>query len=489
MQDTRPTAHEIAPKAVLSFGEFTLDTRRQELRRNGELVALNAQPLKVLWFLVSHADEVVTREALQRHVWGDVLVEYDQGINACIRQVRAALDDDADEPRFIRTLRGTGYRFVAPVRHVPAGVSRASGSSSRLGAWVRVAGASVFVLVATATWVIRQPSDSPPAAEATTTVAESEGIRVQGLEQLRRANYRPSLDSALALFNRSTRLAYSSASPIADWSIALSMKYRERGSDSAAALARRLLERAQALDSTGTETALAAGFVALYVRERVDLPLDHFRRAIEADSTRMLSWLGLGLTWREQGEMARALDALGHAARLDSTSELAVTELADALFQVRRFRDAEAVSTRFTMTPVGPTLALLRARLAIVRGDMTAAGTALESASPLSRDSLFARDLTVARIVGGVEPKTPASVNALFAETQKVASAREHLRRDVAFAEGLLRANRVDEALNRLTWLLANPSPLSLELVERDPLWARARETARYAELRQLWSR
>src|SRR5687767_9009731 len=76
-------------ESILAFGGFELDLGRQQLRRDGRPVALNAQPLKVLAFLATHPDEVITREVLQRHVWGDVLVEYDQGINACIRQIRA----------------------------------------------------------------------------------------------------------------------------------------------------------------------------------------------------------------------------------------------------------------------------------------------------------------------------------------------------------------------------------------------------------------
>jgi len=490
-QASLPRTDQPAPASstpeVVTFGEFELDPRQQLLRRHGQPVALNAQPLKVLAFLAAHPDQVVTREALQQHVWGNVLVEYDQGINACIRQIRAALNDDADEPRFIRTLRGTGYRFIASVRHGPSAIASAP-VRSRPGTRT-LAGAAMLAIAATAIWWILRPSDPPPAA-AETSHNESESLRLQGLAQLRRANHRPSLDSARVLFNRSTRLSYSSAPPAADWVIALAFADHASPSDSAATLAERLLGRAQALDPQGAETALAAGFVDLFVRHRPDSALTRFRRSIGADSTRMFAWLGLGLAWREQGEWAHAIDALHRAAQLDTASELAATELGDALFQVRRFQDALAVTSRVTVAPIGGALALLRANLGVVRGSMTAANAALDSAAPLTRDSLLPRDPMLARIVGSSSGSAARPLAGLVADTlPATASNREAVRRQVALAEGLLRAGRTADAVDRLAWLLAVPSPVNLELVRRDPLWVAARQTARYAELERLWSR
>ena len=274
MSETFHTADQAPPGTVLTFGEFELDPGRQQLRRDGQPVALNAQPMKVLTFLAAHPGEVVTREALQQHVWGNVLVEYDQGINACIRQIRAALNDNPDEPRFIRTLRGTGYRFVAPVRRSGPGVSPVDSAAPprRLSRPRIFAAAAALSIVATAVWRILQPTD-PPAAVAETSHNESESLRQQGLAQLRRANHRTSLDSAQALFNRSTRLAYSSAPPAADWVIALAFAHGATGNDSSAKLAERLLGRAQALDPQGAETTLAAGYVDLFIRNDLDSAL------------------------------------------------------------------------------------------------------------------------------------------------------------------------------------------------------------------------
>ena len=474
---------------VLAFGEFELDPQRQQLQRDGRPVALNAQPMKVLTFLASHPDEVVTREMLQQHVWGNVLVEYDQGINACIRQIRAALNDNPDEPRFIRTLRGTGYRFVAPVRHTDPGVARVDSAAPGPSRVRIIAALAGLAIAATAIWWVLQPPD-PPTAAAETSHNESESLRLQGLAQLRRANHRASLDSALRLFNRSSRLSYSSAPPVADWVIALAFAHDATGSDSLARLAERLSGRAQALDPTGAETTLAAGYVDLFIKRDLDSALTRFRRAVQTDSTRMFSLLGLGLAWRERGEWAHAIEALSHAARADTGSELAATELGDALFYLRRYQDAYAVVSRVTVKPTSPALALLRANLGVVRGSMKSTAEALESAAPLTRDSLLERDPILARVLGAARESAWPSLSTLVADTLiQTGSSREIMRRHVALTEGLLRANRPAEAVERLAWLLAVPSPVNLELVRRDPLWASARRTPKYAELDRLWSK
>src|SRR5262245_19550022 len=90
------------PPHLLRFGAFELDVRAGELRRAGALVRLQGQPLALLALLAGRAGDVVSREEIQAALWGpDVHVDFEQGINACIRQVRAALDDQAESPRFL----------------------------------------------------------------------------------------------------------------------------------------------------------------------------------------------------------------------------------------------------------------------------------------------------------------------------------------------------------------------------------------------------
>jgi len=101
---------------VLRFGVFELDRVAGELRKQGRLVALTGQPLRVLDLLASNAGHVVTRDQLQRAIWGeDTHVDFEAGLSTCINQVRSALGDRAGSSRFIETLPRRGYRFVAPV--------------------------------------------------------------------------------------------------------------------------------------------------------------------------------------------------------------------------------------------------------------------------------------------------------------------------------------------------------------------------------------
>src|SRR5215467_6084809 len=103
------------PGAILRFDVFEVDTNAGELRRQGERVKLPPQPFRVLEFLVRHGGEVVTRADIRQRIWSDSFVDFEQGLNFCIRQIRDALGDTAEAPRFIETLPRRGYRFLVPV--------------------------------------------------------------------------------------------------------------------------------------------------------------------------------------------------------------------------------------------------------------------------------------------------------------------------------------------------------------------------------------
>jgi WD40 repeat protein/DNA-binding winged helix-turn-helix (wHTH) protein len=99
------------------FGEFRLDVRSGELYRDELPVRLPPQPAKLLLRLVEARGELVTRDEVQKALWGDdTVVDYEQGINKAIKQVRAALEDLAEEPAYIQTVPRRGYRFVGEVQ-------------------------------------------------------------------------------------------------------------------------------------------------------------------------------------------------------------------------------------------------------------------------------------------------------------------------------------------------------------------------------------
>jgi len=113
---------------LYTFGTFEFDDHSTELRKNGRITALEPQPAKALALLLARttegggdrADGIVTREELRDAVWGkDTHVDFDRGLAYCISQVRSALGDSGENPRFVQTIPRRGFKFIAPVAIVP----------------------------------------------------------------------------------------------------------------------------------------------------------------------------------------------------------------------------------------------------------------------------------------------------------------------------------------------------------------------------------
>ncbi len=104
---------------LIRFGVFELDLRSGELQRQGRKIRLEGQPVQILICLLENPGELVTREELHRKLWpADTFVDFEQGLNAAVKRLRQALNDSADNPRFIETLPRRGYRFIAPMHAV-----------------------------------------------------------------------------------------------------------------------------------------------------------------------------------------------------------------------------------------------------------------------------------------------------------------------------------------------------------------------------------
>lgn len=98
-----------------------LDLRRYELRRGSSVLKLEKIPMELLILLVERRDQLVGREEIITRLWGkDVFLDTEQGINTAIRKIRLTLGDDPNEPRFLQTVVGKGYRFVGPITIVGA---------------------------------------------------------------------------------------------------------------------------------------------------------------------------------------------------------------------------------------------------------------------------------------------------------------------------------------------------------------------------------
>lgn len=166
----------------LRFGAFELDLKAGELRtQSGAPIKLQPQPLKILGILASRAGELVSREDIQELVWGkDVFVDFEHGLNFSIKQIRTALGDDPETPRYIQTIPRKGYRFIAPVEpggeaqpNVLAMPKRADEKPAPVPAppyqfGMRWLAAAVAVIILAATYWTLRPS-APPAAWAGTS--------------------------------------------------------------------------------------------------------------------------------------------------------------------------------------------------------------------------------------------------------------------------------------------------------------------------------
>ena len=107
------------PPGALKFGDFVLDAAAYELRRLGRPVRLERLAMDLLLLLLSHRGELVTRAEIVERLWGrDVFLDVDASVNTLVRKIRRALRDTVEHPRYLQTVQGKGYRFIAPVEEV-----------------------------------------------------------------------------------------------------------------------------------------------------------------------------------------------------------------------------------------------------------------------------------------------------------------------------------------------------------------------------------
>ena len=104
-------------RGSLRFGEeFELDLHAYQLRRSGRVVKLEPTPMELLSFLIDHRGQLITRDQIVEKIWGQgVFLDTDNSINGAIRKIRQVLGDNPEQPRFVETVTGKGYRFIAPV--------------------------------------------------------------------------------------------------------------------------------------------------------------------------------------------------------------------------------------------------------------------------------------------------------------------------------------------------------------------------------------
>jgi 6-phosphogluconolactonase (cycloisomerase 2 family)/DNA-binding winged helix-turn-helix (wHTH) protein len=109
----------VKPAQTIRFGPYEVDLRNRCASRLGRRINIQPQPFRVLALLLESDGELVTREELRRSLWPDGLyVDFEHGLNRSINKLRFILHDKADAPRYIETVPGCGYRFIAPVERL-----------------------------------------------------------------------------------------------------------------------------------------------------------------------------------------------------------------------------------------------------------------------------------------------------------------------------------------------------------------------------------
>lgn len=172
------------PEELIRFEDFELSRGAFELRRKGRAVRLERIPLELLFLLVERRGLLVGREEILEHVWGkDVFVDTDNSINTAVRKIRQALGDDPENPRFVQTVPGKGYRFAAKIiteepapaisRAEPEQKAEGPGSKTKQGvgnltAWLGFA--AVFLAAVVAGFFLLRHTGKPAPARAVLVV-------------------------------------------------------------------------------------------------------------------------------------------------------------------------------------------------------------------------------------------------------------------------------------------------------------------------------
>lgn len=134
---------------IASFGEFSLDLATQQLRRDDELVSIQALPLRMLIVLVRADGELVPHARLCEMLWPDRTVDFDRSVHTAIKQARRVLGDDARRPRYLATEVGRGYRMLMPVTWMTAAPKFQPWLPARRQAAALAAGLMLVIMLST----------------------------------------------------------------------------------------------------------------------------------------------------------------------------------------------------------------------------------------------------------------------------------------------------------------------------------------------------
>ena len=216
----QPTPSTLSAKVV--FGPYEYDDASGKLTKYGTRLRLQGKPLQVLSLLVNRPGQTITRDELQRHLWkGGTFVDFEQGLNSAVNKLRQTLGDSADQPRYLETLPGRGYRFIAPVQRAstkavlelaaPLLIEPKPRKQPRL--WLAVvAGAVLAAMAGAGYWLARHPKDlADPPKLTKMAVLPPDGFALEGAASRQ----------SFALSPDGTRLAFTAMDSSGEFSVFL----------------------------------------------------------------------------------------------------------------------------------------------------------------------------------------------------------------------------------------------------------------------------
>lgn len=368
----------IAATPPIRFAEFELDLQAEEIRRGGDTIKLTPQQYQVLVLLASRPGELVTRDELRRHLWGDdSYVDFDAGLNFSVAQLRLALGDSATAPRFIQTAPRRGYRFiaatVAPAPASPPLDGAVPAAQVRAG-W-RLLAAAMGGAVTGGLLVAGLTRPIEPGAPAPSAVAAYERAR-SSLETSDPSELR----DRMLLFQRAVAEHPRYADAFAGMAIAhtLAGSVRLAPPDDAFARARAAAQAALAEDPDNADALAALGFEALHGRWAWDESERHLQRALRRSRTHQFALTTLSRVRSARGRHAEAIALATRA--LEAAPASTHARLSLAWSHLYAGDAGRAADTCEGAAPIGPQASLQVADCLVyayeLLGDATAAAAA-----------------------------------------------------------------------------------------------------------------
>lgn len=337
----------------IHFDGWLLRVSSGELLRDGNTQRLAQQPLRMLVELLEHPGEVVTRERLVQVLWPKGIVDFDNSLNAVVRKVRVALNDDSDLPRYIETLPRIGYRFIGKVTSTPAQPAVTAQPPTPAKIWMRWVGAPIAVVALIAAAILWWQSRNA------TTLAEASVTRRAGETERRSTNQRAYELYLNGKFHRSRRDVNGGPEAIKSFQAALredpyfaeawaalSETYTGAGItqqtpiDEAMKQARTAALRAIELDPKLASGHSALGTIMLHYDFDYAGAEKELLAAREADDHYSRLWHSYGLLRGYQARTDEAFEYLGRARELEPMTLLFSASYMNLLYQTRRYKDA-----------------------------------------------------------------------------------------------------------------------------------------------------